>query len=129
MWGVNRVCWPAAQTLHLHIGADLHVPVASNRYEHPGCAAQQQEEAAGKDPFDGLPLRAWAERLGERIMPAYELIKEEQAAAKRATKAHDRRVADLPVPAVPHFLPITKWRACCPPTHACCCYLPSRLKL
>ena len=98
-----------AQTLHLHIGADLHIPVATNRYEPPSRAAQQAEEAARKDPFEGLPLRAWAERLGERVMPAYEVIKEEQAAAKRAAKAMDRKVAELHVPAVPHFLPITKW--------------------
>ena len=45
-----------------------------------------------RDPFEGLPLKAWAEKLGERVMPAYELIKEEQAAAKRAAKAMGKKV-------------------------------------
>ena len=104
---------PLPQTLHLHIGGDLQIPVRSNRFEHPSQRAetrqQQQEAAAARDPFDGLPLRAWAERLGERVMPAYELIKEEHAAAKRAAKALDAKVPELRVPAVPHILPFTRW--------------------
>jgi hypothetical protein len=52
-------------------------------------------------------------------MPAYELIKEEQAAAKRASKALDAKVPDLHVPAVPHFLPLTKW--CAALRYRCTC--------
>lgn len=63
-----------------------------------------------RDPFEGLPLRAWAEKLGERVMPAYELIKEEQAAAKLAAKALGKTVdAELSVPSIPHVLPFTRW--------------------
>ena len=63
-----------------------------------------------RDPFEGLPLRAWAEKLGERVMPAYELIKEEQAGAKLAAKALGKTVdAELSVPSIPHVLPFTRW--------------------
>ena len=63
-----------------------------------------------RDPFDGLPLKAWAEKLGERVMPAYELIKEEQAAAKRAAKVLGKQVKEqLSVPSIPHVLPFTRW--------------------
>ncbi len=70
-----------------------------------------------RDPFDGLPLKAWAEKLGERVMPAYELIKEEQAAAKRAAKAMGKKVEqELAVPSIPHLLPFTRW---CAPLSPC----------
>jgi hypothetical protein len=87
------------------------------------CIASQQAllimvACASRDPFEGLPLRAWAEKLGERVMPAYEVIKEEQAAAKRAAKALGKKVrAELHVPNIPHVLPFTRWCAqacdCC----------------
>lgn len=43
-------------------------------------------------------------------MPAYELIKEEQAAAKRAAKALGKTVKEeMSVPSIPHVLPFTRW--------------------
>ena len=76
-----------------------------------GIAASRHEGVCAiRDPFDGLPLKAWAEKLGERVMPAYELIKEEQAAAKRAAKALGQKVEqNLAVPRIPHLLPFTRW--------------------
>lgn len=75
---------------------------------------------ASRDPFEGLPLRAWAEKLGERVMPAYEVIKEEQAAAKRAAKALGKKVqAELHIPTIPHVLPFTRW--CAQPCGRCQC--------
>ena len=45
-------------------------------------------------------------------MPAYELIKEEQAAAKSAAKALGKKVnEELSVPSIPHMLPFTRWSA------------------
>ena len=74
------------------------------------CSSLTQAICMIRDPFDGLPLKAWAEKLGERVMPAYELIKEEQAAAKRAAKALGTKVeAQLSVPSIPHVLPFTRW--------------------
>ena len=75
-----------------------------------------------RDLFEGLPLQAWAEKLGERVMPAYELIKEEQAAAKRAAKAMGKKVEqELAVPSIPHLLPFTRWCALPAP-----CLLPEQ---
>ena len=99
------------QTMHLHIGGDLHIPVRDNRFAHPSREEQQQQEARSSDPFEGLPLRAWAEKLGERVMPAYELIKEEQAAAKIAAKSMGKQVQEVYLPKIPHVLPFTKWCA------------------
>ncbi|EIE23950.1 hypothetical protein COCSUDRAFT_41290 [Coccomyxa subellipsoidea C-169] len=98
------------KTLHLHIGADLHIPVRDSKYTHPS-REEQQQAAASSDPFDGLPLRAWAEKLGERVMPAYELIKEEQEAAKKAARAMGKQVTEMHVPNIPHVLPLTRWAA------------------
>jgi hypothetical protein len=95
-----------AQTLHLHIGGDLQIPVRDNKYAMP---ASQHQEQQRKDPFEGLPLRAWAEKLGERVMPAYELIQEEQRAVKQAAKAMQHQVQELHVPEIPHLLPFTRW--------------------
>ena len=93
------------QSFPFHLGANINVPTSEARYQpeaHPMAA-----EAPKKDnPFAGLPLQAWAERLGERIMPAYELIKEEQKKAKLAAKP---AVQTQPTFTVPHLFPITRW--------------------
>ena len=68
-----------------------------------------------RDFFEGLPLRAWAEKLGERVMPAYELIKEEQAAAKRAAKAIGKKVTEDLQHAIQH--------PACPAVHEMVCAL------
>ena len=51
--------------------------------------------------------------LGERVMPAYELIKEEARAAKAAGARGSSAAApaELNSPSVPHFLPFTRWCA------------------
>jgi hypothetical protein len=101
------------QAYKLHIGADIYMPTKSSKAAPVETPA---EKACMRDPFDGLPLKAWAERLGERVMPAYEVIKEEQrqaklaaVAAKSAIKSAASAVQDMPVPSVPHFLPFTRW--------------------
>lgn len=97
--------------MHLHIGGDLHIPVRDNKYAPPSRDELQQQADRSSDPFEGLPLRTWAEKLGERVMPAYEVIKEEQAAAKRAAKAMGKQVQEVYVPKIPHVLPFTRWCA------------------
>lgn len=92
----------------LHLGADLHVPT-DDRRDTPKAETPAELAEAKADPFDGLPLRMWAERLGERIMPAYELVKEEQKKAKAAAKQAPPR--ELSLPQIPHLLPFTRWAA------------------
>lgn len=75
----------------------------------PVKATSAVEASEESNPFAGLPLQAWAERLGERVMPAYELIKEEQQRAKTAAKP---AAAPTPSISVPHLLPITRWCVC-----------------
>lgn len=71
------------------------------------------EKPVHRDPFEGLPLKAWAEALGERVMPAYELIKEEQRRAKQTARAVAKtaaaQVQEIEVPAIAHILPFTRW--------------------
>lgn len=84
----------------------MHVPTDDRRDTHKAETPAELAEAKS-DPFEGLPLRAWAERLGERIMPAYEIIKEEQKKAKLAAKQAPPR--ELSLPPIPHLLPFTRW--------------------
>lgn len=90
-----------------HLGANINVPTSEARYQ-PEAEIMPVEAPKKDNPFAGLPLQAWAERLGERIMPAYELIKEEQKKAKLAAKP---AVQSPPTVSVPHLLPITRWAA------------------
>ena len=69
------------QSFNLHIGADLKIPTVDKRKTHvvevqPQLSAT--ERAAASDPFAGLPLKAWADRLGERVAPAFQAVQEEQ---------------------------------------------------
>ncbi len=65
-----------------------------------------------------MPLRAWAEALGERVMPAYEAVKEEGKAAKASAVRGAAPPPKMQAPAVPHFLPFTRWCAPCAPSLA-----------
>lgn len=91
------------QSFSFHIGADLPIPTADKRKTHTVDAPAQSEASSTADPFAGLPLQAWAERLGERIMPAYELVKEEQMKAKLATKQTQPK--EVQIPAIPTPFP------------------------
>ena len=64
------------QSFALHIGAELRLPTPNRLDTHtydPVPAQVQAERAAARDPFEGLPLKAWADRMGERVMPAFEV--------------------------------------------------------
>lgn len=95
------------KSFSFHLGADLQIPTDDKRKTHQVDALIEGQISS--DPFDGLPLKAWAERMGERIMPAYELIKDEQRKAKAS--AQGMPAPEPAVPAVPHLLPFTRWAA------------------
>ncbi len=103
-------CARYLQAFKLHIGADFFLPTKSLKKSGP---ITPVEKPVHRDPFDGLPLKAWAEALGERVMPAYELIKEEQQRAKQTARATAKSAAaqiqDVEVPAIAHVLPFTRW--------------------
>lgn len=100
------------QSFQLHIGAALRLPTRTTKIAGPAAVpmAAQPLELSRADYFDGLPLKAWAERLGERVMPTVELVKEENRRVRAAAQAKLKSAtSELPVPAVPHLLPFTRW--------------------
>lgn len=62
------------------------------------------------DPFEGMPFRNFAEKMGENVLPAMQAAREDQ----RRSKVNGRRAAEnaeIVVPSVPHVLPFTRWAA------------------
>lgn len=95
------------KSFSFHLGADIQIPTDNRRATHISETAQ--ELASRKDPFAGLPFQRWAEKMGERVMPAYDLIKEERRKVKLAAK--NAPVQPFVAPSVPHLLPFTRWAA------------------
>jgi hypothetical protein len=103
------------KSFNLHIGASLRIPTDNARttiFTSVQAHEEQQpittKREAFVDPFEGLPLRRFADRVGEYMMPAFEAMQEDMRKAKRSKKV------DVPVPTVeasniPHFLPFTRW--------------------
>lgn len=100
------------KSFKMHIGANLSIPTRNARElpmpEQLPSASQQ----GVVDPFEGLPFRAFAERMGERMLPALEAAR----AAEREAKLAGRGGADVAeleafIPPVPHLLPFTRWAA------------------
>lgn len=64
------------QTFSLHIGADLKLPTPDSqrhsRFEAAPAAMPQAQAAS--DPFEGLPFRAMAERMGEAMSPVVQAV-------------------------------------------------------
>ena len=102
-----------AQSFQLHIGADLKLPTTTTRVQagvsSPMAAQPLERPATASDYFDGLPLKAWAERLGERVMPTVELVRDENKRVKAAGAKLRAAAPELAIPAVPHVLPFTRW--------------------
>lgn len=94
----------------MHIGGNLSIPTRDAR-DLPRMDQQApRTQQVGVDPFEGLPFRGFAERLGLAVMPALEEAKR----AERTHKVSARRAleeAEVVVPTVPHVLPFTKWAA------------------
>lgn len=84
-------CALLLQTFSLHIGADLKLPTENSqrhsRFEAAPTAVPAAQAAS--DPFEGLPFRAWAERMGEAMSPVV-----------RAVRLLDRTTAVLTVKCV-----------------------------
>ncbi|DBA92643.1 hypothetical protein WJX77_012298 [Trebouxia sp. C0004] len=102
------------KTFSLHIGADLKIPTVDKRKTHVAEAQPRlssTEKAAASDPFAGLPLKAWADRLGDRVAPAFQAVQEEQRRSNLAAAKMQRSNQPLAVPQVPHLFPITRWAA------------------
>lgn len=100
------------QSFNLHIGADLKIPTVDKRKTHVVEAQPQLsaiERAAASDPFAGLPLKAWADRLGERVAPAFQAVQEEQRQSNLAAAKTNKLNQPLAVPQVPHLFPISRW--------------------
>lgn len=103
---------PLLQSFNLHIGADLQIPTVDKRKTHVVEVQPQlnaAERAAASDPFAGLPLKAWADRLGERVAPAFQAVQEEQRRSNLAAGRTNKLNQPLAVPQVPHLFPITRW--------------------
>ena len=103
---------PLFQSFNLHIGADLKIPTVDKRNTHvvevqPQLSAT--ERAAASDPFAGLPMKAWADRLGERVAPAFQAVQDEQRRSNLAAAKTNRLNQPLAVPQVPHLFPISRW--------------------
>lgn len=98
------------QSFKLHIGGVLSIP-SVNALEKPTYIASKSHEhqdSVSRDPFDGLPFREFAEKLGAAIVPIVEAAREEQ----RRNNRLDAHASDVPMPPeVPHFLPFTRWAA------------------
>ena len=105
------------QSFQLHIGADLKLPTSSTRIRSgitiPMAAQPLEPTAAPRDYFDGLPLKAWAERLGERVMPTVELVREEHRRVKSAAAQLKAAAPEMAIPHVPHLLPFSRWYSPC----------------
>lgn len=66
---------------------------------------------AASDPFEGLPFRGLAERMGATMSPVVQAVRED-ARAKRLREAgiFDGPEVSVPeAPSIPHFLPFSRW--------------------
>lgn len=95
------------QSYKLHIGGNLSIPSA-DATARPEYTPVKASDMAIHDPFEGLPFRWLAERLGEAVMPALRAARDEQRQVARETRIA-AEVAEPMVPHVPHILPITRW--------------------
>ena len=125
------------QSFKLHIGGEITLPTrfhaplpqppstsaaaAAPLSANEVAAAAAAESPRLHDPFEGVPLRAWAEKLGERVMPAYEAVKAEEARRKAELLASGGpssaallASAAAPALSVPSVFPLTRWAASSP---------------
>jgi hypothetical protein len=62
--------------------------------------------------MQGMPFRAFAERMGEKIMPSLKAAREAEREAKLASfrrRAYPQEAPEVVIPPVPHVLPFTRW--------------------
>ncbi|KAL6776317.1 hypothetical protein ACKKBG_A20650 [Auxenochlorella protothecoides x Auxenochlorella symbiontica] len=99
----------------LHIGAALNIPTDNARerpamQQQPALSSQSADPTAVRDPFEGVPFRGLADKLGEMMMPSVEAMREQQRMSATQLRLA-AEAAEVMVPAVPHLLPITRWAA------------------
>lgn len=96
------------------MGGFISIPtkdaLAKPKYSHvqQSNTAQSKSDDGVIDPFEGLPFRAFAEKVGEHILPVIKAAREDQ----RRAVVEGRLAAESVVPEapmVPHFLPFTRW--------------------
>ena len=73
-----------------------------------GLAARVTQPSPPPALNQGLPFRAFAERVGEAILPAVKAMREEQRRARVDGRAA-AEAAEVETLAVPHLLPFTRW--------------------
>lgn len=97
----------------MHVGASINIPCLNNRdLPRPDYGqSQAAAAAAAADPFEGLPFRAMADRLGEAVMPTMQAAREAERAGRRAQRAAIEQGEVVIMPTVPHVLPFTRWAA------------------
>lgn len=113
-----------SKSCYLNVGGMLPLPRDNSRWRPPTAKAveapalqQRPEPARGGalyDPFEGLPLRALADRLGEAMQPVAQAIKQDHVLAQKKLARAGRSTADVAgstVPTVPSLFPITRWAA------------------
>jgi hypothetical protein len=112
---ISHLNTPSLQSFGLHVGGMISIPSkdaqARPQYTHyqPYTAGAPLPDGV-TDPFEGLPFRAFAEKMGDRIVPVVQAAREDH---RRAVK-EGRAAADAAQPAaitVPHLLPFTRWAA------------------
>jgi len=97
-----------SQSYTLNIGAMLTLP-SSDAHAKPEYS-KLEESSSMHDPFEGLPFRAFAERMGERILPTVEAARQHQRQSVVEGRIYAEKAQPV-VPHVPHILPFTRWAA------------------
>jgi len=97
------------QSYKLHIGGNLSIPSADATAK-PQYSHQEAEPHRMYDPFEGLPFRMFAEKMGDRIMPALQAARDDKRRSGVNTR-HASEREQFAIPEVPHVLPFTRWAA------------------
>jgi len=101
------------KSFSLHLGADIRLPCKEESYITPPPLAEEatgltlEQSRPAPNPFEGLFLADFAERLGGRIAPVYHEFKKLEKDAAREVKVAAEEANAWSVP-IPHFLPFTK---------------------
>ncbi len=114
----NVSCLPAVQTFSLHIGADLKLPTpnAQRHSSYEAAPAAVSATQAASDPFEGLPFRALAERMGAAMSPVVQAVSTCSTSLARLEYVHCAIVRHFLLTSTRHC---RRCRAWCAATAAC----------
>ncbi len=102
------------QSFSLHIGGVLRLPTPHAAYRLPDASASADSAAAAAaaaDPFDTLPFRGLAERLGGAVAPALAAARDGSRRGAAAARAAAAAAPAPALPPLPAFLPFSAWAA------------------